>query len=212
MGRKVPRAGRARTTDDAARQALVPAEVEHVLPDPGSRQRRWTPEETREQMAFVEQVMLERPDLTPRRRAILCHQKFGIGAKRVEGLVSRVRQAWESEDTELRAKKKSEQGRRILRHLSAAKGEKDERGAWKTKPNWPAVAKFEELYASLYGTRDPIKVSVDVRMSEALIVAIAQMTPEELMEEVEAYNREVELAEAYRREHPEVTVLDSAAE
>jgi hypothetical protein len=170
--------------------------------------RSWTREEADAQEAFIENMLLERPDYTEDKRAEVVREKFGIGKGRLRTLTERVRSRWEKDDSKLRMQRKAEQARRLLRHMSKAQGQRDRQGNWVEKPNWSAVAKFEALYADLCGTREAIKIDIDVRMSEALTMVIAQMTPEQVQEQLERYNEDVRLADEYRKR----VVIDVAAE
>lgn len=65
---------------------------------------------------------------------------------------------------------------------------------------WGPVASMHKLLADIQGTKAPIRVQVDVAITEALTLVLGGMTSEQLVRELEAARSEGELATKYRRE------------
>jgi hypothetical protein len=161
----------------------------------------------RDQILFVESLILQ-PGLTETQRARAFQQRFGTSKTRYLTLQNRVREVWAREDDHLIASRKNEQTRRVMRHLQGAMGQKDAAGAWAVRPNWSAVAKFENLLADLHGTREPLRIDIDARASEAVMMVVAQMTPEQVQARLDAYAQRMALAERAERE----LVVEASAE
>lgn len=186
----------------AAREEKTPEQIEADHARAATARagvKRWSPGEAREHLIFVESLLAQ-PQLTERQRQVACFKKFGFGLGRLRDLSVRVRSSWEKEDAHLRMQRKAEQTRRIYRHLAGAQGQRNDDGTWKVKPNWSAVAKFEDLLADLHGTREPLKIDIDVRASEAVMLVIAQMTPAQVQARLERYGQRVAIAERVERE------------
>lgn len=166
---------------------------------PGKPKRVYTREEVREHILFVESLLLQ-PGLTEAQRASACQRRFGFARSRYYTLQSRIREVWAREDEHLIAVRKNEQTRRVMRHLQGAMGQKDANGDWVVRPNWAAVARFEDLLADLHGTREPIRIDIDARASEAVMMVVAQMTPEQVQARLDAYAQKMALAERVERE------------
>lgn len=171
--------------------------MREVVPNPPRLKKTYSPDEVREQVAFVESLLCH-PESTERQRQLACTKRFGFGLGRMRMLVARVREQWEKEDAHLRQQRKAEQSRRLYRYIGNAASTTDQKGNT-VRPNWAAVARFEELLADLHGTREPIKIDVDTRASEAVMLVIAQMTPEQVQARLERYKQCVEATEGAER-------------
>ena len=79
-----------------------------------------------------------------------------------------------------------------------AAGEQNTAGDWIREPNHAAVAKYESLIADFQGTREAIKIDVDVRASQACLTVIAGLSPEEVQGYLAKYKENVRLANEMR--------------
>ena len=166
-----------------------------AVPVAARTSRFYTWAETRTQMSAIEQLML-RPE-SEHAIASLCKQQFGIGGGRTQQLMQRIRDRWTSEDSAARPAWKSAQIRRLQRMIKAATGYV-ENGKWVEKLNHVALAKYEELLASIQGTKDPLKIELDMQVSETALHVIADLTPEEVAHFVERNLENKRMAEEYR--------------
>jgi hypothetical protein len=131
-----------------------------------------------------------------------------MSKQRVGRLVGRIQERWQIEDQNFdrakRAEWKSGQIRRLTRMRDIASGSQNQDGTWAVKPDHRAVARYEELLAKIQGTLAPIEIDLDVRYTEAMMVAIGSMSAEQMAsllaeaEQMEAHARQ------YRAEHPEL--------
>lgn len=165
---------------------------------PGTDRRRvWTQAETREHVAFLEQLYVRGTSL--RQMELAARQRFGLRPGRVTSLLDRIRETWRKEDEANRASNRAAAVRRVTRYIRDAEGRKNQDGSWIEKPNYAALARFEELLSDLQGTREPVKVDLNVRVQETVLNVIAGLSPEELGELVAEYEDTERLAEAARR-------------
>ena len=172
----------------------------------GVRGRRWGLAATRQQLRVVEQLMMVGMAAPAIVRAMQQqeqqqHERFACGVGRTALLMRRVREQWGQEDEGARPVAKAAAVRRILRYIQAAQGERrpaNEGGGYRVNPNWSAVARFEALLADIQGTRAPIEVNVDVRVGQAAMVVLANMTSEQLAERLAAARERRMLAERAR--------------
>jgi len=172
----------------------------------GKPGKKWLPEETAKQLQIVEGFMVQGYGPTQIKTA-LTSAKLGCGVPRIRVLMDRVRDRWQKEDQAARATWKTAQIRRLHGHLKKVTTEvpgrdevKDKEGkvispAVKgTKANWQAAVAIESLLADIQGTREPIQVNVDVRVTEAMLAVIGQLPPEEMQEWVAEYEEQAALA------------------
>ena len=100
-------------------------------------------------------------------------EKHGLGYPSrlaVEKTLAEVKDEWVAIDAEQAPRLKSMAVRRILDHIAKAKAQKA----------WTAVATLERTLADIQGTREPIRIEVDVTAEQrsALAGAIASMAPD----------------------------------
>lgn len=166
----------------------------------------WSRTETEEQLQAVEQLL--RSMVSPRDIEQVLRKKFGpVGRIRTMRLIARTYERWREDDKNAVPHQKAAQSRRIAQYLQQARGV-FENGRWTVKPDWKAVAMFENILADVQGTRAPIEVNVDARVSQSLQAIIASMTPEQMAERLAVVRQRRELAEQARRppEPPEPPV------
>lgn len=192
------------------RKARVDGETGEKLPrgyalpkqPPDSAKIRYTVAETRAQFAMVEQLLTNGYTLAAIRRAV--SEKLGCTLTRVSIISRRVQDAWAVEMEDTRRSFKASQIRRIQRTIRQASGVQDEQGNWTVRPNYHALARFESLLADITGTREPLRVDLNVELRETLTAVVAQMDPQQSQEYLEAARRRQELAEHRARELGEV--------
>jgi hypothetical protein len=114
---------------------------------------------------------------------------LGIGQARARKLIDRIYERWRIEDGPRRAQRKAEQIRRLTHDAEVARSSK----------NYNAVARFEELLADLMGTREPIQVNHDVRVSETVLHVFGMLRPEDMHDLMNEYRQTHALAEQARR-------------
>jgi hypothetical protein len=158
----------------------------------------WSSPEVEEQLRVVEallQVMRSPRDI---RRALVA--KFGpVTRIRTDLLIKRTWARWAVEDKDAQPHAKSAQARRLSQYLERAKGVQNQDGTWLVKPDWKATAMFESLYADVRGTRAPVEINVDARVSQSLQAIMTLMTPEKTQELLQAARQRKELAERATR-------------
>ncbi len=159
--------------------------------------RIYTKAETYEQTRTVESLLTQLSGFST--IAAICRKRHGIGLNRVRTLMGRVVDTWAKEDEANKGTNKGAAIRRIVRMRLHAEGEMNEQGtAWLREPNHPAVAKYEMLLADLQGTREAIKVDVDVRASQACLTVIQGLSAEEVQKYLTKYKENVQLANEMR--------------
>lgn len=185
--------------------------------------RNYTTDEVREHYEFVENMMLTRPGLSDRERARITRERFNFGHKRLLRIQTKIRERWIKESEEKRKGNKQEQINRLFKYIDLARGRRvqvldkktrepvyDEEGnpvlEWKEKPNHQALARYEALIAELLGTREPIQVSVEVQMNQAILHVIQGLTPEQEERLFQSYQENVMLADKARALLPPGTI------
>jgi hypothetical protein len=187
-----------------ARSKLTPEELEKlrvgreksVKNKPGNR-KVYTPTETREHEAFIENALQ-----TAFAHGLIVRglkQKFGMGETRAKKLIHRVLDRWALDSEKNRSSNKASAERRILTDVREARAEK----------KWSAVASLESLLADIQGTRDPVKIDVDVRVSETLVAMVADMSGERLRDLVEEAREQRALASVAKRHGLLPEVIDA---
>lgn len=172
-----------------------PVPPDLILP-PG--QRPFTRFQVDNQMRAVEQLLTSLA--SPSQIETICRQEHRIGKRRVQTLIKRVFARWNEEDAQNRPAWKSAAMRRLNRWIIAASGRQDTSGNWIAKPDFPTLARMETLLADIQGTREPVKISVDVRVSAACMSVIAGLSAEQVDKYLDEYKQNVRLAEAYKNQ------------
>lgn len=133
---------------------------------------RYSKEETREQLEFV--AALDAKYATQKQIQDLWQQEKGtpLARARVMWLVARVRESWKEEDERARPFWKARQIRALEDDIRAARAKKD----------YTAVARFQQLLAKIMGTEEPVRVEVDVVVTQAIMQVIGGMTIDQLTE------------------------------
>jgi hypothetical protein len=159
----------------------------------------WRRDEVREHLKYLEQQYASGSTYT--RICELAYAKFGLKTSRTKTLLVRVRKAWEAADNENRAHEKARQSRRILNYIAHARGTYDDiKKKWIRSPDHKALLGWERLYADIHGTKAPVKIEVDVRMSQAVANVMAALTPAQMQEYVARINERNRLANLYLEE------------
>lgn len=165
---------------------------------------RYTAAEKRAQRSLVESLMI---DGWTESMIFVRMRKDGVGSTRTRVVIEQIRERWRTEDENKRPQHRAAAIRRISRNLRAAEGRQNEDGAWVVMPNMQAYVALERLLTDIQGTREPIQVNVNVEYTQAISNVIAELTPDEVERMLEASKERLRLSEAYKAEHPEVSVL-----
>ena len=134
-----------------------------------------------------------------------------ITQKRVDILCDRVRERWQKERAKTRDSDREAAIRRIARFRQWASGEQNSDGTWKVKPNHAALVAYERILMDLQGTREAIKVDVDVRYTEAMLGVVARLEGDEGSKLLEEAREQERLANAARRLLPS-HIIDAEVE
>lgn len=143
-------------------------------------------EEIRAQVKAVEQLYLfghnanEMPEL-------LAKQNIDITVTRCEALLEQIKQRLIEDTAKNKSHNKARQIRRIESYIRLA------RHQGKLKD----LATFENLYADLAGTKEPIRISVDVRITQTLQDMLSQMTDEDIQYHLDRARQREQAALAY---------------
>lgn len=151
----------------------APESGEHVGPVavlPPARPDGFTPADDDEQVGFLAQLVTR--GATRAHMEQLAKQKYGIGRARVDALLVMLRARLTGDFESARPHAKGLQAARLEGYLAALI--KD--GKWTT------VTRIESLLADIYGTRDPVQVSVAATVSSAAVKVIASLTEEQMAE------------------------------
>jgi hypothetical protein len=162
------------------------------------RLKHWTKEQTAQHLDTLRQLLpIARSDRDVLREM---RARFGFGIGRCQRLTRIVREEWAKEEEARRPHLKQEAVSRIMQMLAVARGRRTTDGqGWVEKPNLSAVVRLEALLADLQGTREPVKVDVDVRVSQTTAAVIYNMNAADVAEALARYRENVRLAEEYRR-------------
>ncbi len=139
-------------------------------PAPKER-KRYTPAEARAQEQILEELLLA--NMTSRPAMInFIADKTGqrIGINRVNVLTQRIFQRWADEDATTRQANKAAAERRLKSYALKAAAEK----------KWSAVARFEELLSKVQGTQEPLRVSLDVETTTAIMGVVGTMSADDM--------------------------------
>ena len=169
----------------------------------------WTVAETQDQMRQLEELLTRgatMSQLITYARRPRDEGGLGIGTTRTRKLARRIQARWDEEDRDLTKSRKAAQTRRLYRWMRDAAGIPDPNNpnAWLRKPNLQALARLEELYADLHGTRAPQVVVHDVRVSETLVGVIAELDADQVADLLARRHEDQALAEAYRAQQGNV--------
>lgn len=159
----------------------------------------WTIAETAQHMAAMESMMLA--TLSDRRMETAMRERYGVGRSRTHRLKARIHEQWTREGSEAAPHNRAAAIRRVKGYIMRAQGERNaDDTAWKVKPDWPAVRAFESLLADFEGTRAPIEIAVEHRISHTIQAVIANLSPEQTQARLEAARERAQKADAYDRQ------------
>ena len=167
---------------------------------------RYTLQEARAQLAFVEDLMVQGASTSQIIR--LARAKLYIGEKRIRRLIERVKETHAKEDAEARQEWKAAQIRRLHTYRQQASGRRGPDGSWIERPDFKAVVALERLIAQICGTLEPVEVRVDARYTEAMLHVVSNLTSESAAELLAEAREQERLAEAARKLLP--AVVDSS--
>lgn len=130
-------------------------------------------------------------------KRILANQKppIHISLGRIKTLKARVQEESKAEFERDRPTLKHQQLARLARYRRLAEGRRTLDGrTWIEEPNHAALAKYEQLYADIAGTKEPLKIDVEIVHREAIIEVVGDMTDETADQLVAAYDNLAQLA------------------
>lgn len=193
---------------DAGELIVVPRNAEgRRLRKDGRPITTYTVEENKAQEATVEALLVQAVGTAAIAR--VCRERHGVSPTRVAKLISRLRARWAAEEEANRPTNRASAIRRCMRSLQEAragvpKTEQDANGravqvGWLTPPDHRLAYRYECLLADLQGTRSPIKfdLNVDARVSGALGVVIASLSPEQIAQRLAVARERTEKARRY---------------
>lgn len=200
--------------------AKLEAEVAEIVsasppPEPSPTPvRRYTPAEAREQVRRIEELMIDGAREGQIYRLLKGDSQNpgaypGITRKRVKELAQRIRTDWSSiASDEQRIADREAAIRRIQRMRLVACGVRDPKapGAWLVPPNHMAVARYEALLMELQGTKDAIKLDVNVHYTQAMLAVVGRLSGEDATDLLDEAMEQARLADMARRELPALTV------
>ena len=156
----------------------LPSELAPDAPSGRGLSKYWPAVQVEQHMQAVESLYLSTISKTAICRTM--RTRFGISESRANQLLNRVKERWLAEDAEARPVNKSAQIRRLLGYIRDARGERDQDGTWKVKPDTGALAKFEMILADIQGTKAPVEIAVDVRIGHAMQNVIAGLSSDQM--------------------------------
>lgn len=157
----------------------------------------WTITETKQHESAIESMLLYGTMSSSIVRTM--RAQYGVGPKRVGRLIARIRDRWVAEDAEARSTNKAAAVRRLTQQIrKLTVGERDPGGGWVVKPDPKTAARYEQLLSEIQGTKAPLEVNVMAGVAVAAMSAIAELTPEELQQELRELEEEEEQAARYR--------------
>jgi len=123
-------------------------------------------------------------------------EQHGLGQAYALKLAGRVRRRWADETEQQRPFTRAEQIRRVRRMILRLQGdpivENNQVVGWRTPPDYQKLLRWERFLADLEGNREPIRVDIDVRYTQAMLAVIGSVDGEHLKRLADE-QREVEL-------------------
>lgn len=162
---------RARQKRQGALGAHVPQEER---PNVNDSKPAYTRAQANAQLHLVEELVLRGVRSTRTIQDVLA-KRLGqhVSTHRIRTLVDRVQQQWSFEDSQYRAVAKASAERRILKYIQGLEGKAVGSQAEPGKPALYAhIHKFEELLSKIQGTQEPIQLSINARVTEAMMQVI----------------------------------------
>jgi ATPase subunit of ABC transporter with duplicated ATPase domains len=155
------------------------------------------------QMRLVEMlVLLGTRSVRAIQDAVAQRLQHRVSAARIRTLIERVQQRWAHEDAQFRAVSKASAERRIIDYIKTlrtqAAGNPSATPPEPPKPSlYNIVHRMEDLLSKIQGTQEPIQVSVNAHVTEAMMQTIGIMD-ESTMRAIVAEQRSLE-AFAHKR-------------
>lgn len=150
---------------------------------PPATKTTWTRQEIAEQEERVEAGLVRAASVN--QIAETLRTEHGVGRRRTLQLIARIRERWSRETESTRAYTRDEQIRRVRLYIQRLQGRpkivNGEMKGWDEPPNYHMLHKWESLLADLEGNKEPLKINVDVRYTEAMLSVMAGVTGEDLL-------------------------------
>jgi hypothetical protein len=173
---------RKRDLDAEAEKRFRAATNPPVPPAATSEKTTWTRAEVDAQEQRVEGLLLQAASTA---QIVATLRDMGVKRRRAAQLVSRIRDRWSRETEATRAYTRDEQIRRVKRYIQRLQGRPkivdDQIVGWHEQPNYPMLHRWESLLADLEGNKEPLKINVDVRYTEAMLAVVGSMPGEDLL-------------------------------
>ena len=139
-------------------------------------------------------------------------QRHQVGAVRTKSLMARVRARWAREDEERSSSNRSEairRAKRMLRQVLERLNPPDPKHAPSTGDLvrlHSTAHKWETHLADLQGTKAPLRLELDLQVSQAILQVIATMDADEVAEELAQQRALEQQAAAFRASLPAASV------
>ncbi len=159
-------------------------------------------EDTRKQMALVLDGWVTGLSERATQAAIEKQHGIRLSIGRIRTLRARIQDDAKAEFERERDTLKLQQLARITRYRRQAEQKTELRKGEivvTKEADHTALVKWEQLYADIAGTKEPIKIDVDIVHREALTEVVGSMTADMAERFVEAYDHMMQLAEAGAR-------------
>jgi hypothetical protein len=160
------------------------------------QQRIYTLRETSDQEEFLLNGFISGESIHVLRRAFK-KQFPDTGTNRFRQLSARVRARMVDEDKDRVATRKVEQINRTMRVITKLRISffaTPERAVADLRRLSAAIREQEQLLADLTGTREPLKVEVDMRVKEAVTAVVLNMSPEQMNARLQDFQETMRLA------------------
>lgn len=144
----------------------------------------------RMRLRFLEQMMVN--GASEGKIVAFCKATWGVGRKRALRMAELVKARWVEEDERNRPIWKSWQIQRLMGDLSALRAIPVE------KRNYAAISATERLLADVQGTKEPVKVDINVARVQAVDRVILELTPAQFDAAVASALEDKRLAERAR--------------
>jgi hypothetical protein len=121
--------------------------------------------------------------------------RFQLNKAQARARYEAVRERWVAEDKAQIEKWKAEAQRRIFTGMA------DARTQLKDKPQamHATLLRYEDQLAKIQGTYAPVKIDIDVTVSQHLVGVVANLTADQVMEHINDWSETQRLASEYKR-------------
>jgi hypothetical protein len=125
----------------------------------------------------------------------LLRRRFHLSVSQAKTRIEAVRERWAAEDKGQVDKWKAEATRRLQTGMEQARIELKDRPQQKHT----ILLRYEDQLAKLQGTYAPLRVDIDVTISQQLVGVVANLTADQMAEHIARYRETQRLAAEYKR-------------